>query len=122
MTQYGETEKYTITKHIQALLKHAPNLKLDYVIANNYRIKNTEIISRYLKKNQEQVLITDEDIAFLKEHNISLIQGNTIEELNTITETTKYIKHDTDAVAKKIIEIFLNTTKTKEFKRKTNNK
>lgn len=118
MTQYGETEKYTVTKHIQALLKHAPNLKLDYVIANNYKIENDEIIARYSKQKQEQVLITEEDIQFLKEQNISLIESNTIENLETITETTKYIKHNTEEVAKKIIEIFLNTTKTKEFKRK----
>ena len=110
MTQNGETRGFTVKKHIETLLKHSGNMKLDYVIVNDKRIEDDTIVKRYADMDQYQILITGEDLAYGVEHNMKMITGD-------ILDTNKYVKHDTDKVSKIIREIYINEAKTKEFKK-----
>ena len=47
MTQNGETRGFTVKKHIETLLKHSGNMKIDYVIVNDKRIEDDIIVKRY---------------------------------------------------------------------------
>ena len=94
MTQNGETRGFTVKEHIETLLKHSGNMKIDYVIVNDKRIEDDIIVKRYADMDQYQILITGD-----------------------ILDTNKYVKHDTDKVSKIIREIYLKEANTKEFKK-----
>ena len=110
MTQNGETRGFTVKEHIETLLKHSGNMKIDYVIVNDKIIEDDIIVKRYADMDQYQILITGEDLAYGVEHNMKMITGD-------ILDTNKYVKHDTDKVSKIIREIYLKEANTKEFKK-----
>lgn len=49
MSQPGETDGYSVTNHVEAILAHAPGIALDYVIVNNQPAPE-KIIERYSQK------------------------------------------------------------------------
>ena len=49
MSQPGETDGYSVTDHVDAILSHAPAISLDYVIVNNQPAPE-KIIERYRQK------------------------------------------------------------------------
>ncbi len=49
MSQPGETDGYSVTNHVEAILAHAPGISLDYVIVNNQPAPE-KIIERYSQK------------------------------------------------------------------------
>ena len=49
MSQPGETDGYSVTDHVEAILSHAPGIALDYVIVNNQPAPE-QIIERYRQK------------------------------------------------------------------------
>lgn len=49
MSQPGETDGYSVTNHVEAILDHAPRISLDYVIVNNQPAPE-KIIERYSQK------------------------------------------------------------------------
>ena len=49
MSQPGETDGYSVTNHVEAILSHAPEISLDYVIVNNQPAPE-KIIERYRQK------------------------------------------------------------------------
>lgn len=48
MTEPGETDNYSISDHVKAILNHA-DFKLDYVLANN-RVARKELIEQYIRE------------------------------------------------------------------------
>lgn len=76
MTQPGETDGYTITDHIKVLNKHLGKRKIDVVIANNGKIKES-IIEKYASLEQKDPIIIDEQQRKeLESLNIELIENN----------------------------------------------
>lgn len=49
MSQPGETDGYSVTNHVEAILSHAPGIALDYVILNSQPAPE-QIIERYRQK------------------------------------------------------------------------
>ena len=49
MSQPGETDGYSVTDHVEAILSHAPGISLDYVVVNNQPAPEN-IIERYRQK------------------------------------------------------------------------
>ncbi|MBB1523126.1 MAG: YvcK family protein [Clostridiales bacterium] len=109
MTQDGETTGYGIKEHIEGLLHHAKDLKIDAVLVNNTLIEDKGVLEKYLLKNQEQILTKDEDIKYLEEKGIRLIEGD-------ILDSIQYVKHDAKKVSKILLDEFIYNSKTKEFK------
>ena len=48
MTEPGETDNYSISDHVRAILNHA-DFNLDYVLANN-RVARKELIDQYIRE------------------------------------------------------------------------
>lgn len=78
MTQPGETTNYNIKDHINVIYKHCEDIEFDYVFANDYILED-KILKRYNDVGSIQILINKEDILFLEENNIKLVQGKFID-------------------------------------------
>ncbi len=100
MTQPGETDKYTVYPHVDALLKHWENASLDYVIANTGTI--SDIVSKkYETEYAEVTKLTEEDKEKLKAKGIKLIA----EDLIDIKKD--YVRHDAIKLSKIIVDLVL---------------
>lgn len=55
MTQPGETDGYTVSDHINALVKHSSARILDYCVVNNGEVPQ-EVLGRYSKDNSTLVI------------------------------------------------------------------
>ena len=102
MTQPGETDYYNVYDHVSAIIKHSSRYVIDYVIANDELISESQI-ANYKFKGAKQVLIDDNQVKKLEEMNIRVISSNFVEIKNN------YIRHNSD----KIGQLLLNYTKEK---------
>lgn len=98
MTQPGETDGFSISDHIEAVVKHANNIKFDYVIANSREVSK-EVKDKYKRESSELIVITKEDQNYLKKNDIKVIESDFIE------VKRGYVRHD----VKKVVE-FMNKT------------
>ena len=87
MTQPGETDGYSVSKHLDAILNHTDKLKFDYVIANNREVSK-EVKIRYKKESSELIVIEKEDRKYFNNKGIKIIEGDFIE------VKRGYIRHD----------------------------
>lgn len=62
MTQRGETEKYKVSDHINAINRHLNHHGVDVVIANNNYDVDKNIISNYVKEKANLVTIDEDKI------------------------------------------------------------
>ena len=92
MTQPGETQNFTVSDHINALLKHSHEKHLiDVVIANDRHPE--KLLEKYKEKSQEPVIIDADKIQNL---GIRLVARNLIKEENLV-------RHDPTLLAKAIL-------------------
>jgi 2-phospho-L-lactate transferase/gluconeogenesis factor (CofD/UPF0052 family) len=54
MTQPGETNGFTAREHLEAIREHAPKIKFDYVVVNNFPISNEQAV-QYADEGAEQI-------------------------------------------------------------------
>ncbi len=99
MTQPGETDNYTISEHVQALLDHSMEGILDYIIVNTESIPE-ELKEEYILEDSIPVVLRKNDIEFLQEKNIQIIE----EELFYLYDD--YIRHDYITLSEIIMDIF----------------
>nr|WP_300091973.1 uridine diphosphate-N-acetylglucosamine-binding protein YvcK [Sedimentibacter sp.] len=91
MTQPGETDNYNVYDHVNAIIKHSSRYLIDYVIANDELISESQI-QNYKFKGAKQVLVDEEQITKLEEMNIKVISSN-------FTEIKKnYIRHNSEKI------------------------
>lgn len=91
MTQPGETDNYNVYDHVNAIIKHSSRYLIDYVIANDELISESQI-QNYKFKGAKQVLVDDEQIKKLEEINIKVISSD-------FTEIKKnYIRHNSEKI------------------------
>lgn len=102
MTQPGETDHYNVYDHVNAIIKHSNRYVIDYVIANDELISESQI-SNYKFKGAKQVLIDEDQVKMLEEMNIKVICSNFVE------IRKNYIRHDSE----KIGQLLSNYTKEK---------
>ena len=95
MTQPGETDNYSISDHVMALLKNSNLKKIDYVIANHQKVP-TDIEEKYLKEGAKMVLPEQADATILQREHIKLITDTLVEVKNN------YVRHDALKTSKKI--------------------
>ena len=92
MTQPGETQNFTVSDHINALLKHTNERHLiDVVIANDRHPE--KLLEKYKEKLQEPVIIDADKIQSL---GIRLVARNLIKEENLV-------RHDPTLLSKAIL-------------------
>lgn len=98
MTQPGETDQYTVSQHIQALIDHA-----GYGIINTCLVNSQPISEPLLKKYLEQHAIPVRIDA--KE---SQRLGVEVVRAALLDDNQEYVRHDPDKLAREISQLFLN--------------
>jgi conserved hypothetical protein, cofD-related len=92
MTQPGETDRYSVWRHVEKAEEYLGDNIIEYVIANN-RMIDPAALKPYMEDGSEQIVPTKEDRSKLQEKGISLIE-------NDFVEIKKgYIRHDADRIA-----------------------
>lgn len=95
MTQDGESEGYTGADHVRALLRHAKPGIVDVCIANS-AVLPEEVLAPYLAEGVEQLELDRAGIEAM---------GILVKEYDLATGT-RYIRHDSEALAKAIMEVY----------------
>ncbi len=96
MTQPGETDNYGVLEHVEAIIRHCPNIGIDYVIANTQDIIN-HAHSKYQEEGASLIPITERDKVALKSKNIAIVEDKLVE------IKKDYVRHDAIKLSKIII-------------------
>lgn len=107
MTQDGETENYTASDHIRALMKHAKVRNLfDLCLANNY-VFPEEIVLRYREEGASPMTVDQYEIAGLGVQTIFAAVAD---------DSSGMARHNPDLLAAELINIFRNRTRTRIYR------
>ena len=97
MTVPGETDEYTISDHINAIVEHCGEGLIDYCIYDT-----GEVIPEYIKKyNREGADLVEQDIEVAK----SKFKGIRFLQRNLSVITGDFVRHDASLVASSVIEL-----------------
>ncbi|MGL5749791.1 MAG: gluconeogenesis factor YvcK family protein [Paraclostridium sp.] len=102
MTQPGETDKYNVISHIQALNRHCGEGIIDIVISNNEVLPGA-ILDIYSKDGATQVLLDKK-----QKQNLELMGIRTIE-CNLVEIKSNYIRHDADYISNIVVNLALKS-------------
>lgn len=109
MTEPGQTDNYSVSDHIKAITEHTRENIIDYCLGNV-----GEIVPEYVRKyNKQGSDIVDVDTAKIKELGVSVLKKDIAKIENG------YIRHDTEEIAKTIMEFICNDLKFKNKQTET---
>ena len=109
MTEYGQTDDYTLYDHIKAIIDHAGKGIIDYCVYDT-----GEIVPEYVRQyNKEGSNLVEQDISKVKDEGIKLIQRS----LSTIENGR--IRHNPDAIATSIIQLICDELKFRDMQNNT---
>ena len=109
MTEPGQTDNYTLSEHIRAIHAHVGKGVIDYCLTDT-----SDLIPEYVRKyNKEGSDIVELDISSVTSQGIKVIKRD--------LSSLKYgkIRHDSDKVAKIIMELICNELKFKDMQNDT---
>jgi uncharacterized cofD-like protein len=104
VTQPGQTDNYTASDHIKAVIKYLGEGILDYVLVNN-NFPREEIIEKYRKEDADIVAL-DEN---LEKNNVAVEVADLIENIEqkrVLWEKQDLIRHDPEKLADSICRIY----------------
>lgn len=104
VTQPGQTDNYTASDHIKAIIKYLGEGILDYVLVNN-NFPREEIIEKYRKEDADIVAL-DED---LEKSNVAIEVTDLIENIEqkrVLWEKQNLIRHDPEKLADSICRVY----------------
>jgi uncharacterized cofD-like protein len=104
VTQPGQTDNYTASDHIKAIIKYLGEGILDYVLVNN-NFPREEIIEKYRKEDADIVAL-DEN---LEKNNVAVEVTDLIENIEqkrVLWEKQDLIRHDPEKLADSICRIY----------------
>ena len=97
MTVPGQTDEYTISDHINAIVEHCGEGMIDYCIYDT-----GEVVPEFVKKyNREGADLVEQDIDVAK----SKFKGIRFLQRNLSVISDDFVRHDANAVASSIIEL-----------------
>jgi len=96
MTEPGETDGYTASDHVKAILNHAEHGLLDYVIINNGRV-SSRVYKHYRAQGYHRVRYSVEEIRDL---------GLTSVVADLISEKDNRVRHDEGKLGRLLMELF----------------
>ena len=109
MTEPGQTDNYTLSEHIAALMAHVGKGIVDYCLADT-----GDIVPEYVRKyNMEGAEVVELDASKVTSYGIKLIKRD----LSCIKDGV--IRHDEDKVASIIMELICNELKFKDMQNDT---
>ena len=95
MTEPGQTDNYSLSEHIKAIIDHAGKEVIEYCIYDS-----GEIVPEYIKLyNQRGADVVEQDTQKAKDLGVKLLEKN----LSQIVGDT--IRHNTEAVAESVIDL-----------------
>ena len=103
MTEPGQTDSYSLSEHIKAILDHAGKGIVDYCIYDSGEII-PEFIKIYNKRGQD---VVEQDIQKSKELGVKLLEKNLSQVIGD------NIRHNTEAVAESVIELICDDLRFK---------
>ena len=109
MTEPGQTDNYSVSDHLNAIIDHCGKGIIDYCIYDTGEIV-PEYIRQYNKGGEELV---EQDVSKVKEAGIKLIQRN----MSTIENGR--IRHNSDAIATSIIQLICDDMKFRDMQNDT---
>lgn len=98
MTQHGETNGYSVTDHVVAIIDHANSNIIDKIVVNS---KEVDKYAKYRYKsieNSTPIYITDEDRENMEKLGIEIIEADICD------ISYDYIVHDSNKLMKTILE------------------
>lgn len=98
MTQPGETDGYSVTDHINGILKHSKKGILDYALVNTKSI-DEDILRNYYIEDSLPVILKEEDKKNLDDLGIELITGDFID------IKAGYIRSNSINLSKKLLSL-----------------
>ena len=104
MTEPGQTDNYSLSDHIKAIIDHAGKGIIDYCIYDSGEII-PEFIKLYNKKGAD---VVEQDIQKAKELGVKLLE----KDLSQIVDDN--IRHNTEAVAESVIELVCDDLRFKD--------
>ncbi len=117
VTKKGQTDGFTVSDHAAEIERFAGNEILDYVLYNE-QVPSPELAEKYRETEGAHVLVVDKDALDSKHYKAiggnflsRVAQPNTSEVLPVVHSL---IRHDTQALADAIIELYDHVKHTKE--------
>lgn len=99
MTEPGQTDEYSVSDHLNAIIDHCGNGMIDYCIYDTGEVI-PEFIKKYNKEGQELV-----------EQDIDKVRGIKFLQRNLSTVANDHIRHDPNLVAASVIELICDDLK-----------
>lgn len=101
MTEHGQTDDYSVSDHINALIDHCGEGIIDYCLYDT-----GEVVPEYIKRyNKEGAFLVEQDLENVKGKKVKFIQKN----ISAISDGK--IRHDANLVASSVIELICNDLK-----------
>lgn len=94
MTQSGETDNYTASMHVKAILDHAGRGAIDFALVNGREISDD--MKEYYKKESAYPVVIDEDA--INALGVGFVKADMIDE-------TDVIRHNPDKLAKSVMRM-----------------
>ena len=94
MTQPGETDNYSLSDHVKALIDHTGEKIVDYVVVNNTKVPE-HLLDKYAKEGAYPVKIDKENINKL---DCKVVKAN-------IINTHDYVRHNSKKLAKVVLDV-----------------
>lgn len=104
MTEPGETDSFTVSQHVKALLDHAGTGIVDLVVVNNKPVSRG-MLAKYQEEGAEPVKV---DARELNRLGIDLVQ------VPLVAEGTDFVRHNPEKLAQVIGQLFLERAATQE--------
>ena len=105
MTQDGETEGYTASDHVEALLKHGGPGLVNVCLCNNEPVR-PELLARYRAENAAPIVIDRQAVE---------AQGVTLVSRSLASDTQNYARHSYTKLADEIMDIHQELAHTRIF-------
>lgn len=97
MTESGETDDFSASDHVGAILKHTEPGIIDYCIANVSRIPKF-LYEKYKGENKFPVKVEDKDEKWFKRERIKLVKAH-------ISGAKEFVRHNTSKLCDEIMDI-----------------
>lgn len=99
MTQPGETDKYDVTEHINAINNHVGADVVDFVVVNSEELREA-LVMKYEEEQSELVLVNEESIKAL---GIEVVRENLVK-----INSSGYVRHNSDKLAAVLMETIMD--------------
>lgn len=101
MTEAGETDNYSVSDHVSAIVKHTHPDIVNYCVANISRIPKSLYDKYKDNENKLPVRIEEKDEKWLEQERITLVRDE-------IASSQEFVRHDTAKLSEVIMDIINN--------------